>query len=161
MTSQFPDITSPSNLFDVVLFLLWSLVNGPSFMLISSLVLELWQFSFIRDWPEIRKSETLPSEFCPIFGDWDKLGIRNLTRVSLIKCYWMAQNAIYRFWVIKGKPIGEEGGRVKLSTSSKLGLIVSIFPLLRLLEKRCWDVGRYLSCYPRTTWFSAMEPLCT
>ena len=38
------------NFFDPVLFLLSSLVTGPSFMTISSLVLELWQFSFIRDW---------------------------------------------------------------------------------------------------------------
>ena len=35
--------------FDVVLFLLSSLVTDPSFISISSLVLELWQFSFIRD----------------------------------------------------------------------------------------------------------------
>ena len=45
------------------LFLLSSLVTGRSFMSISSLVLELWQFSFIRDWPEIRKSEIPPSDF--------------------------------------------------------------------------------------------------
>ena len=77
--------------FDVVLFLLSSLVTGPSFMSISSLVLELWQFSFIRDWPEIRKSEITPSEFCPISGDWDKLWIPNLARMSLIECYRMLQ----------------------------------------------------------------------
>ena len=93
MTSQFSDMTSSSIFFDVVLFLLSSLVTGPSFMSISSLVLELWQFSFIRDWPEIRKSEIPPSEFCPISGDWGKLGIPNLARMSLMKCYWMLQNA--------------------------------------------------------------------
>ena len=92
MTSQFSDMTSTSNFFDVVLFLLSSLVTGPSFMSISSLVLELWQFSFIRDWPEIRKSEIPPSEFCPISGDWGELGIPNLARMSLIKCYWMMEN---------------------------------------------------------------------
>ena len=41
--------------FDVALFLLSSLVTGPCFMSISSLVLELSQFSFIKDWPEIQK----------------------------------------------------------------------------------------------------------
>ena len=81
------------NFFDVVLFLLSSLVTGPSFMSISSLVLELWQFSFIRDWPEIRKSEIPPSEFCPISGDWGELWIPNLARMSLIECYGMLQNA--------------------------------------------------------------------
>ena len=79
--------------FDVVLFLLSSLVTGPSFMSLSSLFLELWQFSFIRDWPEIRKSEILPSEFCPISGDWVGLWIPNLARMSLIECYWMLQNS--------------------------------------------------------------------
>ena len=63
------------NFSDVVLFLLSSLVNGLSFVSISSLVLELWLFSFIRDGPEIRKSETLPSEFFPIYVDWDELWI--------------------------------------------------------------------------------------
>ena len=75
--------------FDSVLFLLSSLVTGPSLMSISSLVLELWQFSFIKDWAEIQKSEIPQSEFCQISGDWDKLGILNSARMSLIKCYWM------------------------------------------------------------------------
>ena len=87
------DIKSSSIFFDFVSFLLSSLVTDPSFMSISSLVLELWQFSFIRDWPEIRKSEIPPSEFCPISGDWGKLWIPNLARMSLIECYWMLQNA--------------------------------------------------------------------
>ena len=93
MTSQFPDIISSSNIFDVVLFHLSSLVTGPSFVSISSLVLELWQFSFIRDCPEIRKSKLPPSEFCQISGEWGKLGIPNLARTSLTKCYWILQNA--------------------------------------------------------------------
>ena len=48
---------------------------------------------FIRDWPEIRKSVIPPYGFCPISGDWDQLGIANLARMSLLKCYWMLQNA--------------------------------------------------------------------
>ena len=91
-TSQFSDMTSSSNFFDFVMFLLWILVTGPSFWSIS-LVLESWQFSFIRDWPEIRKSEIPPSEFCPISEDWGKLGIPNLARMSLIKSCLMLQNA--------------------------------------------------------------------
>ena len=77
--------------FDVVLFLLSSLVTGPSFM--SSLVLELWQSFFIRDWPEIRKLEIPPSKFCPISGDWAELWIPNLAWMSLIECYWMRQDS--------------------------------------------------------------------
>ena len=40
--------------FEVVLFLLPSLVTAPSSMSIPSLVLESWQFLFVRDWPNIR-----------------------------------------------------------------------------------------------------------
>ena len=93
MTSKFVDMTSSSNFFDVILLLLSSLVTGPSFLWISSLVLELSQFTFIRDWPEIRKLEISPSKFCLISGDWSKLGIPNLAQMSLMKCYQMLQNA--------------------------------------------------------------------
>ena len=75
------------------LFFLSCLVTGPSFMSISSLVLELWQFSFIRDWPEILKSDITPSEFCPISGARGELGMPNLAQMSLMKYYRMLQNA--------------------------------------------------------------------
>ena len=93
MTSQFSNMVSTSNFFDVVLFLLSSLITGPSFMSISSRVLELWQFSFIKDWPEIRKSKIPPSVFGQISGDYGKLWIPNLAQMSLIECYWMLQNS--------------------------------------------------------------------
>ena len=92
MTSEYPGMTSSSNFFNADLFLLSSLVTGPSFILISLLVLELWEFSFIRNWPEIRKSEIPPSEFFPIYGYWGKLQIPHLARMSLIKGYLMLQN---------------------------------------------------------------------
>ena len=79
MTSQFADMRSSSNFLNDVLFLLPS----PSFISISSMVLEIWQFSFIRDWPEIRKSEIPPSEFCLTSKDWDQLGIPNFVRMFL------------------------------------------------------------------------------
>ena len=78
--------------FDTVLFLLSRLVIRPSFMLISSLDLELWRFSFRMDWPEIWKLEIPPSKFYPISGYWDEQRIPNLARMYLIKCYWMLQN---------------------------------------------------------------------
>ena len=104
---------------DVAVFLLSALFTGPSFMLISWLALDLWQFLFIKDWPEIPKSQIPPSEFCPISGDWDKLGERNMLRMSLIKKLLNAakcQNySFYRFWVIKRQPtregVGGEGGQ--------------------------------------------------
>ena len=91
MMSQFGDMKSSSKFYWRVLFLLSSLVTALNFMRKSASVLELWQ-CFLRNWPEIRKSEIAPSEFCPIFGDWDKLRIPNLARMFLMKCYYMLQN---------------------------------------------------------------------
>ena len=70
LASQFANMRSSPIFFDVILFLFSNLVTGPSFMSISSLILELWEFTFIRDWREIWKSEIPPSEFCSISGDW-------------------------------------------------------------------------------------------
>ena len=80
-----------------------SLVTGPSVMSISSLVLELWQFSFIRHWPEIQKSDITLSGFCPISGDRRELGIPNLPQMlpNVAKCQGYSFNC---FWLIKGKP---------------------------------------------------------
>ena len=63
-------------------------------MLISLLVLELWQFCFKGiDHTEIWKSEISPPETCVISEDWGKLGVPNLARMFLMKCYGMLQNA--------------------------------------------------------------------
>ena len=86
MTSQFFEMTSLSIFCYAALFLLSVFVTSPSYTSILSLVLNVWQFSFIRDWPEIRNSEIPPSEFCPRSRDWAKLGIPNLARMCLIKC---------------------------------------------------------------------------
>ena len=116
MTLQFPDMTSSSSFFHVVLFFISSLITGPSFMTISSLVLELLQFSFIMDWPEIRKSEISLSEFCPISGDWGT----NVSNRKLLNAGKFQGYSFYRFWVIKGKPTW---GEVKLHPSPpRLGL---------------------------------------
>ena len=72
------------NFFAVVLFLLSISVTGPSSMSISYLVLEIWQFPFVRDWLEIRKSVIPPSEFCAISGDWVELRIPNVVETCLI-----------------------------------------------------------------------------
>ena len=84
-------------------------------MSISSLVLELWQFSFIRDWPKIRKLELTLSEFCPISENCGKSGIPNLVQVSLIKCYcyWMLQNSrVTAFTVFELITENQQGGKI-------------------------------------------------
>ena len=109
--SQFSDMTSSSSFFNVVSLLPSSLVTGSSFMSISSLVLELWQFSFIRDWPEIQKLEIPPSKFWPI----SELGMPNLTRLYLVKCYWMLQNIrVTAFTVSELLRENQQRGRVTL-----------------------------------------------
>ena len=80
--------------FYLAVLLLSSLVTGPSFMSVSWLVMELWKFLFIKDLPEIWKLEISPSGFCPESVDCGKLGIPNMAQMSLIKSYWMLQNAI-------------------------------------------------------------------
>ena len=107
------EMKSSSNFFDFVSFLLSSLVTDPSFMSISSLVLELWQFLFIRDSPEIQKSEKTSSEFCPIPGDWDVWRIPNLAQTSLIKCYWIVQNVrVTAFTVSELLRKNQQGGKI-------------------------------------------------
>ena len=104
MASQLPNMTTLWNLLDVVVFPSSSLVTDSSFLSVSILILELWQFSFIRDWPKSRKSE-------PNF-----LRLRQLrdTRFDAIVSNEKLLNApkcqvcrIYHFWVIKGKTRGE------------------------------------------------------
>ena len=122
MTSQFPDMTLSLISFKISIFLLASLSVGTNFTSISWLLLELWQISFIKDWPEIVKPEIPLSEFCEISGEWRVLGIPYLAQMSLIKLLNAAKcqsYSFYRFWIIKGKTaVG-----VKLFSLPRLGLI--------------------------------------
>ena len=98
--------------FVLTLFLLSGLVTDPSFMWISSLVLELWYFPFIRDWTETRKLEISPSEVCFIYGDSSQ-DIKSGTDVSNKMLVYAAKFHGYNFchfWVIKGKPTGVAWG---------------------------------------------------
>ena len=134
MTSLFADMDSSSKFFDLILLLFLSLVTGPSFMSISSLVLELWQFTFIRDWPEIWKSEIPPSELCPISGDWGQLGIPNIAQISLMNCYWVLQNARVTAFTVSEllRENQHGGGRVKLPPSPHTQIRVKVFSILHL-----------------------------
>ena len=112
ITSQNINMTSSSNLFDVSVFLLLRLLVSSSFMSISFLVLELWQFSFTRDWPEIWKSEIVQPEFCPKSGEWSKLEIPNLAWMSLMKRYRMLQNTkVTAFTVSELLRENQKGGK--------------------------------------------------
>ena len=119
--------------FDVILFLLSSLVAGSSFMSVSFLVLELWQFSFIRDWSEIWKSEIPSSEFCQISGDWGESGIPYLAWMFLIKCYWMLQNASVTAFFVSKLLMENQDGRGNYPPHTRLGLSL-LLGLLRLIS---------------------------
>ena len=128
---QFSDMTSSSDFFGNVLLLLSSSDTGPSFMSISSLVLELWQFLFIRDWAEIGNT---PIWVLP--NIWRLGRVRNIkfgtnfsNKLSLNAAKWQGYS-LYRFWVIEGKLTGG-GGRVKLPTPPPLRLGFKILLYVR------------------------------
>ena len=99
--------------YDVGLFLLSSLVIGSSFMSISSLVLELWQFIFIRVWPEIGNTPVwvLPNIWRLEQVKDVRLGT-NVSNEILLKLAKCMSYSFYHFWVIKVKPTG---GRAKIT----------------------------------------------
>ena len=146
--SQSSGMTSSSNFFDLFLFLLSSLVTGPSVMSISSLVLELWQFSFIRHWPEIQKSDITLSGFCPISGDRRELGIPNLPQMlpNVAKCQGYSFNC---FWLIKGKPT--EG--VKLLPPPNLTQIRVKLTFCPIQDRKRYILLSFSSIWKLVYWF--------
>ena len=111
------------------MFLFSRLITSAYFMSISWLVLELWQFLIIKDWPEMWKMEIRLSEFCPISGDWGKSGIRNLVQMSLIKCCWILQNSRVTAFTISElltENLNGEGERVKLPPPIQIRVIQSL-----------------------------------
>ena len=121
MTSQFSDMTSSSNFFEVVLFLLSILVTGPSFMSISSLVLELWQFLFIKDWREIG---VLPNIWRLGRVRNTKFGT-NVSNKMLLNAATCKGYSFYHFLVIKGKPTGAGVKLTPFPTQSRFNLLFS------------------------------------
>ena len=125
-----------------------SLVTGPSVMSISSLVLELWQFSFIRHWPEIQKSDITLSGFCPISGDRRELGIPNLPQMlpNVAKCQGYSFNC---FWLIKGKPT--EG--VKLLPPPNLTQIRVKLTFCPVQDRKRYILLSFSSIWKLVYWF--------
>ena len=86
--------------------------------------------------------------FCQITEDWGELGIQNVARMSLIKCYQMSQNTRVTFFTVFELLRDNQKGGVKLpprlglnsySTSTKVFntkkpsyLDVSIIPVMFL-----------------------------
>ena len=131
--------------FDACVFTMSSLINGPSFKLISWLVLEFWQSSFIKDWPEMRKSEIHPS--CVLLNLWrlwhfrDIIFATNISNKMLLTTAKCQGYNFYCFWVIKENQQGEiklppTMIRVKISYLQKSLASIDSFWLFTNIEKR-------------------------
>ena len=96
-------------MFYLLIYFLSSLVTGPSFMSLSSLVLESWKSSFMRDWPEIGNQKH-PCLVLPDIWrlDWvrDTKFVTNVTNEMLLSAAKCQGYILYRFWGIKGKATG-------------------------------------------------------
>ena len=159
MMSQFSDMTSTSNFFDVALLLLSSLVTDRGFMSVSSLALEFWQFSFLKDWPEIRKLEIPPSEFCPISGYWHELWVPNLARMSLINCYWMLQNSrVTAFTVDELLRENQLGGGVKLPSTHIRVKGYPWYKILNSLKQKLWSAPCKTQVKNFFVWYESYVP---
>ena len=116
MTRQLLNTTSSSKFFDVVLFLLSRLVTGLCFQSVSSLVLELWQFSLIKEFTRNLVIGNTPVWVLPNIWrlEWvmdTKFGT-NVSNKMLLNVAKLQSYSFYGFWVIKGKLTG--GGGIKL-----------------------------------------------
>ena len=60
----------------------------------------------------IRNPENI--EFYPIPGDWNELLIPNLAGMSLMKCYWMLQNARVTAFTVSEVFMENQQGGIKL-----------------------------------------------
>ena len=146
---------SSSNFFKVVVFLVSSLVTGPSFMSISLLVLQLWQFLLVRDWPDIRKSE-IPLSICPIPENWGKLRIPNLAGMCLMKSYLILQNTRFTPFTVS------KLFREKCSPLPRAGLKSLISSIKKILEQGTWEQSsQMLQNACKTSWIFFACPVWT
>ena len=78
------------------------------------LLLELWQFSFIKDRTGIQISEIPRSASCSLHEDWVELRIPNLAKISLLNSYCMLKNARVAGFVVS--KLVRENNRGKTTT---------------------------------------------
>ena len=100
---------------------------GPSFYvntMIGSGVITTFVYKRLTGNSEIGNT---PACVLPISGDWDESGILSFARMSLIRCYWMLQNArVLAFTVFE--LLRENQQRSKITPQPpRLGLIIPLF----------------------------------
>ena len=68
-----------------------------------------------------KSGNTEKSEFFLMSGDWGRSGIPNLTRISLIKCYYMLQNArVTASTVSELLRENQQGSKITLLTQTRV-----------------------------------------
>ena len=129
--------------FDIVVFLLSSVVTGSSFMSISLLILELWQFLFKRDWPEIGTLELPLSEFLPnilrLEWVWDTRFGTNTSNEMLLNAAKFQGYSFSVFELLKEK--------------------LPTFPWLRLQLRRILHFRKLFCFYEQNFWNTLVKEL--
>ena len=127
MTSQFADMaSSPIFFLTFFLFFLPSFSRSKFYVntMIGSGVITTFVYKGLTGNSEIGNT---PACVLPISGDWDESGILSFARMSLIRCYWMLQNArVLAFTVFE--LLRENQQRSKITPQPpRLGLIIPLF----------------------------------
>ena len=111
MMSQFADMTSLSIFWRCRIFI----VNFSNWSKSHVSIITISGVMTISDWPEVRKSKILAYTFCSVSGYLGKLGIPSLAQMSIIKCYWMLDNARITAFTISELLMENQTGEGKVS----------------------------------------------
>ena len=140
MTSKFWEMTPSSNIFDIVFFVKFSYKSKFDVNIITDFGVMKTSFlsyeNFLRDWLEIRKLEIARSELCPLSWEWGELRIPNLVATSLIKSYWILQNARVTAFTVSDLLREYQQGRWVVVKVSQPRLGLSFLTVFRL----SWDM---------------------
>ena len=140
MTSKFWEMTPSSNIFDIVFFIKFSYKSKFDVNIITDFGVMKTSFlsyeNFLRDWLEIRKLEIARSELCPLSWEWGELRIPNLVATSLIKSYWILQNARVTAFTVSDLLREYQQGRWVVVKVSQPRLGLSFLTVFRL----SWDM---------------------
>ena len=122
--SHFTEMTSSSNFFDVIMFLLLSLVTGPSFM--------------SRNWDKrLTRNPEIGNAFVWVLRNIWRLGQVKGTKFGVDVFFEMLLNvakwqgySFYRFWVPKGSATVRRGSKITIPRLGlKKDLIVNLFKM--------------------------------
>ena len=102
-----------------------------------------------------------PSEFCPISGDLSELGKPNLAWSSLIKCYWILQNARVTAFTVS-ELLRENQQWVKLPPSPQIKVKIGDIDVNKVLvsKKEPYDTKKLVKYLIGNDDDDVIRPLC-